>query len=148
MEIPLTARRVCLAGMMLTTDIRGEKTYGGERRIDREPEPGSIVLTEGDHGTAWQRQFKDGRWHRIGGGRPRDWAWVMSQRRVRLIYDAPVREAERFDDRGIPVDWTGTPVAPEDHEKVATGSTYDTCKCGWYGRDINHHRRLMVNNHG
>lgn len=71
---------------------------------DREPEPCSIILTEGDHGTAWQRYAKDGLWHRMGGGRPRDWAWIIKQRRVRLVYDAPPRQ---FDDKGTPLNnWT------------------------------------------
>lgn len=65
-----------------------------------EPEPGSIILIHGEHGTAWQRQFKDGKWMRVGGGRPRDWAWVLGQRRVYLTYDAPAR---RFDDEGNPL---------------------------------------------
>lgn len=56
-----------------------------------EPEPGSIVLVHGEFGTAWQRQFKDGMWVRVGGGRPRDWHWLLMQPRVHLAYDAPVR---------------------------------------------------------
>lgn len=66
-----------------------------------EPKPGSIILIHGEHGTAWQRQFKGGLWVRVGGGRPRDWAWVMGQRRVFLVYDAPARQ---FDDNGTPTD--------------------------------------------
>jgi hypothetical protein len=58
---------------------------------EQEPERGSVILTHGEFGTAWQRQFKDGKWHRIGGGRPRDWSWLVKQRRVWLVYDAPVR---------------------------------------------------------
>ncbi len=57
----------------------------------KEPEPGSIVLTQGQFGTAWQRSFDDGMWHRVGGGRPRDWAWMLQQNRVFLSYNAPKR---------------------------------------------------------
>ncbi len=31
--------------------------------IGAEPNPGSVVLTEGEFGTAWQRYFNDGLWH-------------------------------------------------------------------------------------
>lgn len=57
-----------------------------------EPRPGSIVLVHGEFGTAWQRQFSTGLWTRAGGGRARDWAWLMTQRNVLLAYAAPVRD--------------------------------------------------------
>ena len=58
---------------------------------DIEPERGSIIMTHGDWGTAYQRFFSDGLWHRVGGGGGRTWDWVLRQRSVRLVYDAPVR---------------------------------------------------------
>lgn len=63
-----------------------------------EPEPGSVVLLGGDWGTAWQRNFSDGLWHstRRRGG-PKDWAWLLSRRNLRLVYDAERRPAGRYD---------------------------------------------------
>lgn len=57
-----------------------------------EPLPGSVVLTEGRHGTAWQRHFSDGLWHRTGrGGTPRTWESLIDKRNVILVYDAAAR---------------------------------------------------------
>lgn len=56
-----------------------------------EPLPGSVVLTNGAYGTAWQRYFSDGLWHRVGGGRGRDWAYMLTHRNLVLVYDAPER---------------------------------------------------------
>ena len=60
---------------------------------DREPNPGSVVLTSGEYGTAWQRYFSDGKWHRVGGGRARRWAEMLAERNLVLVYDA----RERFE---------------------------------------------------
>lgn len=70
------------------TDDRGNFP---NHAYDREPEPGSVVLTMGEFGTAWQRHFSDGLWHRTGGGKPKDWAEMLRQRNLVLVYDAPVR---------------------------------------------------------
>lgn len=56
-----------------------------------EPLPSSIALTQGAHGTAWQRYFSDGLWHRVGGGRARTWAEMLSERNLVLVYDADAR---------------------------------------------------------
>lgn len=56
-----------------------------------EPNCGSVVLTQGEFGTAWQRQFSTGLWHRAGGGKPHDWAWMLTQRNLVLVYDAAER---------------------------------------------------------
>lgn len=58
---------------------------------EAEPAPGSVVLTQGEFGTAWQRWFHDGRWHRAGSSQAKDWEWFLTQRNVVLAYDAPVR---------------------------------------------------------
>lgn len=71
------------------TDHRGTVLVPEDQRF--EPEPGSIVLTEGLHGTAWQRHFSDGLWHSTRGGRPQTWAFLMSKRNLVLVYDADVR---------------------------------------------------------
>lgn len=60
-----------------------------------EPQPGSVVLTNGEWGTAFQRYFNDGLWHRVGGGRGRTWEWMLTQRNVVLVYDAPTRKEAR-----------------------------------------------------
>lgn len=71
------------------TDDRG-KVYLSEAR---EPLPDSVVLTNGIHGTAWQRHASDGLWHSTLGGRPKSWASLLRSRNLVLIYDAPVRSA-------------------------------------------------------
>lgn len=59
-----------------------------------EPLPGSVVLTGGDWGTAWQRQFFDGLWHstRRRGG-PKTWEWLLGRRNLVLVYDAEPRQS-------------------------------------------------------
>jgi hypothetical protein len=71
------------------TDTRGRFP---SHAYDHEPEPGSVVLSNGEHGTAWQRYFSDGRWHRVGGGRACTWAEMLTKRNLVLVYDAPFRE--------------------------------------------------------
>lgn len=56
-----------------------------------EPLPGSVVMTEGCFGTAWQRYFSDGLWHRVGSKASRTWAQMLNQRNLVLVYDAPER---------------------------------------------------------
>lgn len=54
-----------------------------------EPHPGSVVLTNGEFGTAWQRHGVDGLWHstrRTGG--PKTWEWLLTKRHLVLVYDA------------------------------------------------------------
>lgn len=58
----------------------------------REPEKGSVVLTNGQWGTAWQRHFSDGLWHRSGGGRGQRWENLLTQNNLVLVYDADRRE--------------------------------------------------------
>lgn len=74
------------------TDNLGRFVWSQTTEDTAEPEPGSVVLTGGDWGTAWQRQFNDGLWHstRKRGG-PKTWEWLLSRRNVRLAYDAEPR---------------------------------------------------------
>ena len=67
-----------------------------------EPEPGSVVLTEGAFGTAWQRWFSDGLWRRVGGGpnQKKGWAWLTTRPNLILVYDAPVRKPQRATTEG------------------------------------------------
>jgi hypothetical protein len=59
-----------------------------------EPEPGSVVLINGEFGTAFQRYFGgDGLWHRVGGGRGKTWQQMLTQRNLVLVYRAAVRAA-------------------------------------------------------
>lgn len=58
-----------------------------------EPLPGSILMTEGSHGTAWQRHFMDGQWHSTRGGASKSWDDLISKRNVVLVYDADHRPA-------------------------------------------------------
>lgn len=71
------------------TDHRGHALVPEDDR--HEPLPGSVVLTEGLHGTAWQRHFNDGLWHSSRGGTPRHWASLISKRNLILVYDADKR---------------------------------------------------------
>lgn len=57
-----------------------------------QPEPGSVVLTNGPHGTAWQLFFSDGRWHPTRGGGSKSWTEMLTKTNLVLIYDAEVRE--------------------------------------------------------
>ena len=57
-----------------------------------EPEPGSVVLTEGEYGTAWQRFFSDGKWHPTRGGGSRTWEQLLAKRNLVLVYEADKRE--------------------------------------------------------
>jgi hypothetical protein len=58
-----------------------------------EPLPSSIVLTQGLHGTGWQRHYADGKWHRLGGGTPVTWEFLLKQKGLVLVYDADERPA-------------------------------------------------------
>lgn len=55
------------------------------------PPPGSVVLTQGEHGTAWQRHFHDGLWHSSRGGRAKGWAEMLAERNLVLVYLAEER---------------------------------------------------------
>lgn len=57
-----------------------------------EPEGASILLTEGIHGTAWQKWYSDGLWHSVRGGGGKTWEWLLRRPRVVLVYDAEPRE--------------------------------------------------------
>lgn len=71
------------------TDTQGRVLVPGD---DIEPLPGSIVLTEGPFGTAWQRFFSDGLWHSVGHGSLRlTWEQMLHHRNLVLVYDAPER---------------------------------------------------------
>ncbi len=58
-----------------------------------EPEPGSVVLMNGQWGQAWQRQFDTGMWNCASGrgGRGKTWEWLLTKRNLVLVYDAAVR---------------------------------------------------------
>lgn len=67
---------------------------------DHEPEPGSVVLVNGEYGTAWQRYFDDGLWHSVRGGRGRTWEEMLArQRNMFLAYDAPIRVPDQVSGR-------------------------------------------------
>lgn len=72
------------------TDDRGKMLM--YENPEDQPLPGSVVLTEGEHGTAWQRFFSDGNWHPTRGGGSRTWEQMLTKRNLVLVYDAPVRE--------------------------------------------------------
>lgn len=74
------------------TDDRGKRLLPDD---EPEPLPGSVMLTEGMHGTAWQRFFSDGRWHPTRGGGSKSWTELQTKRNLVLVYDAPEREARR-----------------------------------------------------
>lgn len=71
------------------TDDHGDAALPDDEM--HEPEPGSVVLTEGTHGTAWQRHFSDGKWHRAGSSQRKNWHDLIQQRNVVLVYDAEER---------------------------------------------------------
>lgn len=71
------------------TDHRGAQLLPEDERF--EPEPGSIVLVRGNHGTAMQKFFSDGLWYAVGRTTGMTWEWILSQRNVVLVYDASER---------------------------------------------------------
>ena len=73
------------------TDDRGDFLLPYEELS--EPRRGSVVLTDGEFGTAWQRYFSDGRWHSVRGGAPRPWGYLLGKRNLVLVYDAEERGA-------------------------------------------------------
>jgi hypothetical protein len=75
------------------TDAQGRMLLQGEDQV--EPLPGSVVLTAGYHGTAWQRHFADGLWYSTMHGHHRSgytWKQIVTRRNVVLVYDAEGRE--------------------------------------------------------
>lgn len=73
------------------TDARGQHLLPTDEQ--HEPLPGSVALTQGLHGTAWQRFFSDGKWHSVGEVEPpQDWESLLSRRNLVLIYDAERRQ--------------------------------------------------------
>lgn len=75
--------------MIHITDNRGNLLLPEAESV--EPNEGSIVLTEGIFGTAWQRFFSDGRWHPTRGGGSRTWEQMLIRPRLVLVYEAEVR---------------------------------------------------------
>lgn len=57
-----------------------------------QPPRGSVVLTEGPRGTAWQRFFSDGRWHSVT-GKSTSWERLLRADRpgapVLVVYTPP-----------------------------------------------------------
>lgn len=71
------------------TDTRGEPLL--PESLMAEPLPGSVVLTDGAYGTAWQRFFSDGRWHPTRGGGSKSWEELVQRRNLVLVYEADER---------------------------------------------------------
>lgn len=71
------------------TDNRGEPLL--PKNLMSEPLPGSVVLTDGAYGTAWQRFFSDGRWHPTRGGGSKAWEELVQRRNLVLVYEADER---------------------------------------------------------
>lgn len=73
------------------TDAHGKTSVADW--LNEEPHPGSVLLTDGEFGTAWQRYFNDGLWHRVGGGGAgKPWMFFLTKRNVVLVYDAHERD--------------------------------------------------------
>lgn len=75
------------------TDYRGRPMLPEDQRF--EPLPGSVIMTEGLHGTAWQRFFRDGMWYAMGRAKPQAWEELILKRNVYLIYEARQRDDQR-----------------------------------------------------
>lgn len=75
--------------MIPLTDHRGKALVIDDDLT--EPLPGSIVLTDGVHGTAWQRYFSpDTKWCSTTGATT-TWDRLILKRNLVLVYDAPAR---------------------------------------------------------
>lgn len=80
-----------LSDLIQITDTygRANEDFIGEG----EPLPGSVVLDNGEWGTAWQRHFSDGLWHSTRCGKPKTWEQMLQlKRNMVLAYDADERE--------------------------------------------------------
>jgi hypothetical protein len=91
MTLNNTEEHYCLGRTVPLTDTHGRELLP-DGYLDQ-PLKGSVVLTQGRHGTAWQRHFKDGLWHSTRGGKAKTWEQMLDHRNLVLVYDA----AERFD---------------------------------------------------
>lgn len=80
-------KHMALSGITPLTDDRGRSLCGDFA----EPRIGSVVLTSGIYGTAWQRLARDGKWHSTTGLRM-PWKFMCARRNLVLVYDAPERE--------------------------------------------------------
>lgn len=79
----------------LMTVLTGPRGTGLLPNVDHtEPVEGSIVLTEGLTGTAWQRHHSDGMWHSSRGGRPRRWIELLTRPWLVVVFVAPSREVD------------------------------------------------------
>lgn len=71
-----------------------DKPFGAahDELVENEPPRGSVVMTEGATGTAWQRFFNDGRWHSTT-GKTASWSrLVLNDRpaaRLQVVYLPP-----------------------------------------------------------
>lgn len=77
--------------MIPMTDDKG-RTIAHPDDAAIEPLPGSIALSEGMYGTAWQRHFNDGLWHSTRGSATATWSEMLTKRNLVLVYDADERE--------------------------------------------------------
>jgi hypothetical protein len=59
-----------------------------------EPNHGSVVLSDGAWGHAWQRH-SDGLWYPVRGGKGRPWSYMIQRRSLALVYDAALRPEPR-----------------------------------------------------
>lgn len=81
--------------MIPLTDDRGHLLVPSEEAHN--PEPGSVVLTNGKYGTAWQRHFADGLWHSTRGGKAQPWSVMLRKRGLLLAYEAQPRPRQEQD---------------------------------------------------
>lgn len=61
----------------------------------KEPAHGSVVMTDGPTGTAWQRHHHDGEWHSTA-GITQPWEYV-EKRDPELLFEAPARPHDGHD---------------------------------------------------
>lgn len=79
--------------LIYLTDGKGKCLLPEDDMI--EPLPGSILMTNGIWGTAWQRQFSDGRWKSTS-GQALDWDVLITKTDVVLVYDADERPTPEY----------------------------------------------------
>ena len=53
-----------------------------------EPPPGSVVMSSGLSGTAWQRRADDGLWYRMKNGGGKTWDHILGLRLVYFVHAA------------------------------------------------------------
>lgn len=96
-------------------------TYGNLLAPSTEPHPGSVVMTDGEWGTAWQRHFATGLWHPTRGTGGKPWSDLLKRRNLVLVYAASPRPDNQHSASERPLSANVLGLAPVEVHTWATG---------------------------